>query len=235
MIKWTIYGLCDPRDGIIRYVGITCRPKQRLRDHIYRAQSRERNHPVQRWIRSIISDGSPPVMQYLLDGEGVDSGRDAERMTIAELKAEGFDLLNATAGGADFCTVPAEARKRAGLKLKGRIFTSQHRERISKAKMGCKRPDVSERMRHSGEWTRGKKLKLSDAERERRRKSGKAAAKNLKSWPDMTDDERVVRSAHMKDRMKNVWASRTPDERAELSRRIADSRRRNKAEASGCI
>jgi hypothetical protein len=59
-----IYGLVDPRDGLIYYIGKTSMGlKDRLRPHIYK--SKKRRTPKERWINSLISEGYQPLINEL--------------------------------------------------------------------------------------------------------------------------------------------------------------------------
>ena len=55
----SIYGLTDPRDGAVRYVGQTCRlPEKRLDEHV--KTSGGKKTPKERWIQSLVSKGMVP-------------------------------------------------------------------------------------------------------------------------------------------------------------------------------
>jgi len=56
-----IYGLVDPRDTKVYYVGRTTRPKARLDQHI----NAKANGPKRRWISDLIDNGLYPEMLIL--------------------------------------------------------------------------------------------------------------------------------------------------------------------------
>lgn len=58
-----IYGLVDPRDGIIRYIGVTKNPAYRLAEHM-RMPHKEGLHKNQ-WIAELISKGLSPIFVFL--------------------------------------------------------------------------------------------------------------------------------------------------------------------------
>lgn len=90
-----IYGLVDPRDGVVRYVGKATQPSARLRQHL---RARQHKTPSGDWVDSLICAGLLPAMVVL---ETVDTpiANDAERRWIAFYREQGNDLLNLTDGG----------------------------------------------------------------------------------------------------------------------------------------
>jgi hypothetical protein len=56
-----VYHLVDPRTAVVRYVGMTRNPKNRLRGHIAEAQERD-NTDKKRWIRELLAAGMQPVL-----------------------------------------------------------------------------------------------------------------------------------------------------------------------------
>jgi hypothetical protein len=63
---WHVYGLKDPRNGVIRYVGITFDPEQRLRNHL----ADRSNTPKSAWIRQLRTCGFVPDLVILESGDG---------------------------------------------------------------------------------------------------------------------------------------------------------------------
>ena len=57
----TIYTLSDPITGLVRYVGKTRNPKQRIRNHLGK---RENNHKGN-WIESLRRQGLEPVVNFI--------------------------------------------------------------------------------------------------------------------------------------------------------------------------
>lgn len=61
-----IYGLLDPADGVIRYVGRTKqRPNIRLNQHMDIARRSKFNNPRVEWIREVIKSGRQPKIKIL--------------------------------------------------------------------------------------------------------------------------------------------------------------------------
>ncbi len=97
-VHWVVYGLVDPRNNAIRYVGRTITMAKRLRQHVI--DSKLRKTRVQCWISSLVKLGLTPHYTILESGFSayVDSGI-SECNWIAKLKAQGIRLTNSTDGG----------------------------------------------------------------------------------------------------------------------------------------
>jgi hypothetical protein len=108
----TIYGLVDPRDSRIRYVGKTSVTlNTRLRAHLNDVRRGRVYIPRHKWLSELLAAGLVPSiveLECVLDG----SWQEAETRWIAALP----DLLNATAGGDGLCSY----RHRADTKEKQR-------------------------------------------------------------------------------------------------------------------
>jgi len=92
-----IYGLYDPRDGVIRYVGKTMAYRSRLRQHISAARKGKTYH-VYCWIRKLLREQIRPEIRLI---ETVVPGGDwvaAERRLIAQYR-KSSDLTNIGDGG----------------------------------------------------------------------------------------------------------------------------------------
>lgn len=79
-----VYGLMDPRDGKIKYVGQSMGPDERLSQHIYKARKSRirRRSALHRWIRKLLKENALPQVVIL---EAVrNPGSLAERKWIGE-------------------------------------------------------------------------------------------------------------------------------------------------------
>jgi len=111
-MSWHIYSLTDPRDGRVRYVGKTTRPKGRLHSHICEAiRGRQENHRTH-WVRSVIEAGHFPTMSILESGEG--DWQAAEQKWIKTLRDAGCNLVNSTDGGDGVYNPTPEVRAKIG-------------------------------------------------------------------------------------------------------------------------
>lgn len=81
--RYLIYGLVDPRNRCLRYVGKTHKRREiRLAEHILRA-SLGRRAPVYEWIRSLQAEGLAPEIFVLERVPATASWRMAEREAIS--------------------------------------------------------------------------------------------------------------------------------------------------------
>lgn len=98
-----IYFLLCPFTGHIRYVGKTKTSLHlRLRRHVTKAKSFQTRNHCSNWIRSLIDQGSEPV---IVSAEQLGDCEDwgfCESEMISFVKGKGYDLTNSTAGGDGF-------------------------------------------------------------------------------------------------------------------------------------
>jgi len=87
VVIYTIYGLRDPRDGRIRYVGCTKSLRNRVHGHRNNPQTIE----LHAWMLELRAAGLGPEVVTLETAVGAAAGRVAERHWIEKL---GADLLN---------------------------------------------------------------------------------------------------------------------------------------------
>lgn len=89
-----IYGLYDPRDGALRYIGKANNSAKRLASH--KRDARKRDAPVHRWIRKLETLGMSPTQKVL---SVTDDWEAEERRLIALHRTDGSRLLNVADGG----------------------------------------------------------------------------------------------------------------------------------------
>ncbi len=86
-----VYGLYDPRDGALRYIGLSCNLKMRLRYHV--------NQPlrcISDWIADLKANGQRPLIEPIEDAQEYFPARRRERVLIREnARIHGATLLNA--------------------------------------------------------------------------------------------------------------------------------------------
>lgn len=130
----SIYVLCHPLTGEVRYVGKTVRKlSRRLSGHL--AQARKGNTHLYKWIRSL---PGLPIMETVEEHAAPDALATAERFWISQFKAWGFDLTNATDGGEG--TVGRQVNKETKAKLRAStaalMTDPERRAQLSKALRG---------------------------------------------------------------------------------------------------
>ena len=89
-----IYGLKDPRDGLIYYVGKSNHPKMRLEQHLIESI----NDSKMLWIGDLLSNGYEPEL-VILEEVSRQYWREAERQWISKGRKDGWPLVNLTNGG----------------------------------------------------------------------------------------------------------------------------------------
>jgi hypothetical protein len=141
-----IYGLVDPRDGHLRYVGKSCSGLKRASAHCYPSNLvRDTYH--NRWVKILIGLGlcPRPVVLHESDRDGL---ADAEIFWIDYFRKMGCPLTNTGPGGVGgWGTITQEARDKISARMAGnRNGTGRHHpdtgRNISIAKTGKPRPDL---------------------------------------------------------------------------------------------
>ena len=116
-----IYGLLDPNNLEIRYVGKSIDPERRLKEHV-RSTRRGDRTPRADWMKKLLNQ-TPSII--ILERVHLSDANEREKFWIAFMRKQGARLLNLTEGGDGWQV--------------GRHFTFQHRNKISLANLGSKR------------------------------------------------------------------------------------------------
>lgn len=93
-----IYGLTDPRDGALRYIGQSCRGIGRAHQHRTAANQKWNSHK-KNWVRKLQSLGLSYAVVVIERLDGPDRLNEREAWWIAFARAWGCRLVNATDGG----------------------------------------------------------------------------------------------------------------------------------------
>lgn len=128
-----IYGLVDPRNHELRYVGKTIQPlEDRLRIHLNDAKNIKRRH-VCVWIRKVARDGFTPEI-FEIESVNEDWVQ-AEQFWIAYFRYVGAVLTNHTKGGEGALGYKhrPESRKKMSDILKVKMADPDIRRKISEA------------------------------------------------------------------------------------------------------
>lgn len=152
-----IYGLIDPTQNTLRYIGKSNKPKYRFNEHL--KDTKAATHKT-RWIRAMQKSGVPPQM-IILEEVPKSEWQDAEVWWIAYFKGLGAKLTNATMGGDGNCDPSAETmakwkaqtnspERRAQISAhnkglpgpnKGKTFSPEYRKKLSESHKGYKVPE----------------------------------------------------------------------------------------------
>lgn len=145
--SWVVYTLADSRaPDEVRYVGITCNPTKRLRDHKGDAK-RHRNHRAN-WIRSVLSAGGDIVLAIIRNNLSAEEAKLVEISVIAEYRLRGTKLVNGTDGGDGLLNPSLEVREKIG--LASRNMSDERRAKIGAGNRGKKlSTQTKEKMRAS--------------------------------------------------------------------------------------
>lgn len=107
-----IYGILDPRDGTLRYVGKANDARKRFAGHMRETRCRT---PLYDWLAKMRAAGLTPTYVVLLECER-DGWEAHEIKAIADARASGARLLNVADGGEQpYCS--PEVRRASANKL----------------------------------------------------------------------------------------------------------------------
>lgn len=155
----TIYILCDPRSGEIRYVGKTVNESMRLRCHVYDGKSRPRNHKGA-WIRSLHNLGMRPTMEVIEKIENSDDAdwQHVERFWISYLRFLGCRLTNLDSGGRNGKQRSDETIEKVRKANIGKVVSLETRWNIGRVNRGKKLNHPPDRGAHISAGKKGKKF-----------------------------------------------------------------------------
>ena len=184
----SIYGLYDPRDETLRYVGVTVLSLDaRLAGHL----TDDGDYRRCRWIAGIRKVGLVPTIRLLETVED-DDRWDAERRWIALARQSGADLTNTSDGGEGRTgPLPLVTRQKMSAARKGRPKSPEHRAAISAGLRGKPKPPKTDEWRaaHSLKMTGRRhseetKAKISAAHRGQKRPALSVVATQRRRGPD---------------------------------------------------
>jgi hypothetical protein len=120
-----IYGLRDPRNFALRYVGKADKPECRLKKHLTEKGSFHRCQ----WIAQLKSLGLAPEL-FIIEEVPKDRWQELERFWIQHYRESGCDLTNTAEGGQGVTGLPLESRRRQAEKYKAHPKFKEHMQRI---------------------------------------------------------------------------------------------------------
>jgi len=145
-----IYGLYDPRNGLLRYIGKAINPKQRLDLHVSESRHGRNTHKNQ-WVRKLISIGVIPEMRVLETIENSDDKdwQDRERWWIKAARNSGDPITNLDDGGRFGTQKSQETKDKIRAKAVGRKMSADAVDKMKATKAERLTPEVRNRMRLS--------------------------------------------------------------------------------------
>jgi predicted GIY-YIG superfamily endonuclease len=133
--KYYIYGLFDPRNNELRYVGATINISRRLTMHCTDTQLIANTYK-NNWIKSLKKQELKPIIEIIETYENKESAIENETYLIQLFRKLGYNLTNSRYGGNGFSDW-SEARKlRNGLKRRGIKHTEKTKNKISMNRRG---------------------------------------------------------------------------------------------------
>lgn len=219
-----IYGLRDPRDGAIRYVGQSSRGLLRPRQHFYQAKHGERGFKSN-WIRSLDSLG----LKYeivVLEQTALELLDEREIWWIAQGRIAGT-LTNVSDGGdgdarAASAAFPTELRRAQQHQRMAALTPEQREERARNATSFMTEEERSENARKAAQalWdkmtpeARSEKARNRDAAMSQEKRSARSSDAGKTRWEAMSEEERE-RFRHGGDAGRAAyWASLSTNERS---------------------
>lgn len=113
MTRFLIYGLVDPRNGQLRYVGKSQSGHRRPKQHSMPTYLKKENTHKANWIKQLLSENLKPYIVTIQEFEDPDILAQAETHWIAYFKQMGCPLTNQCRGGEGFTGKHSEEWKMA--------------------------------------------------------------------------------------------------------------------------
>src|SRR3990167_2852391 len=142
-----IYGLVDPRNGKMRYVGKADDPIKRLRLHLNEKRHCHRVH----WIQSLLRQNLKPVL-VIIQSVPIYDWQEWEKYWIEMHREAGYDLVNNTDGGDGVSGLKhnLQTRKKLSDLAKQKSSDPEYRKEMSKrAKRQFENPEHKKKMLES--------------------------------------------------------------------------------------
>lgn len=92
--NYYLYNLIDPNLNIPKYIGISCDPNRRFKDHL----KDKSDTPKTKWIQKLKSGGQIPILKIVQSSNNINEIIQAEISAIAKCK-DLYELTNSTLGG----------------------------------------------------------------------------------------------------------------------------------------
>jgi len=236
----SIYGLSDPRYGIIRYVGqTTVDLRERFRCHMTEAKRPGGAYPKLNWIRSLLATGlrpepvllaydiPVPFVTHLQVGNKFQPCYDFDALDNEERLF--VEITKAECSGVGLRCVNSNAAYSAGIHI-GYKPTDEARERQRLGHLGLpawnkgRTKETDKRVARCGvgvsKALRGRKLSPEHIRHINEAQKGKPRTASTRARMKAAQNSPEIKLA-MSERSRLRWANMTPEDRAEQSRNIS--------------
>ena len=150
--KFIIYGLIDPRDGQLRYVGKSCSGMKRPTSHWLEKRQLDRKDRCHSWVKNVLVSGHVPEIEIFQECNSKEELPDLEVFWISYFKMICCNLTNMTRGGEGGHGENSEiTRRKISTALIGRPLSSSHKAILSSRKFGNKNAKGSVRSQEQRE------------------------------------------------------------------------------------
>lgn len=200
-----IYGLVDPRTGMLRYVGKADNPSKRWYDHLCSPKS-EHTHKAN-WIKQLRADNCRPEL-IIIEEVPTAKWQESEQSWIRHFRSLGCDLTNGNDGGVGGVCPTKAVREKMSLSQRGKPRNPASIEKMRITKTGKPNPKLKGRWVDPAHLAAMVEAARSPKARERQCKAAKERANRPENITRMKIDNPATR----------------PDVRAKLSI-VARSRR----------
>lgn len=170
---WRVYGLVDPRDEQVRYVGCTTAKylSNRLNDHVQSAKGKSgREHgPLRaRWIKGVLEDGLRPQIIHLQTAFSKDEAAEVEQQWINRFAGQ---LTNQLGGGPGAPNPSPELRALRSQRLRERWANATPEERAAVGERG--KASIAKARKRAMEVVRGSTVSEERKEKQRQAMLGR--------------------------------------------------------------
>ena len=155
----SIYTLCDPASGEVRYLGMSRKPALRLAQ--YKARGGGHTKRLSKWLESIARD----PQQIILEMVPLEVADQREREWIELLRSYGTPLLNWTSGGEGRFDIPAEHKAKLRALRRAEVAAGTHnflrpevQARAAAKRKGRAQPWAKVNVQKAAAACRGRKL-----------------------------------------------------------------------------
>ncbi len=129
--KFIIYGLIDPRNNELRYVGQTKRGMVRVREHMKPSNVKNATGHHGEWLRKLSSQKINPKCIILQDVGKLEGLNDAEIWNIIYYQSLGCQLTNSNLGGDGQLLCSDEVREKFRFAAMNRSKETRHNMRMA--------------------------------------------------------------------------------------------------------